>query len=115
MGASVSGAAVTFSIIVMNSGTPASLPETVTVATKTTGSDGNAEVIYSPGTKQSTDTVNDTIQATLTNGSTERIETGSPAQPPRSYRRLLYSNGPGNCFRPSVPSPLSRQCPTTEH
>lgn len=68
-GAPLSGITVTFSIPTKNSGSP-----TLSVASAVTDGAGNAITIYSPGTASPTASVDDIVQASLTNGST-RAET----------------------------------------
>jgi hypothetical protein len=67
-GAALSGQTVTFSLPVTGSGAP-----TLSAASVVTDSSGNAVTVYTSGVGSPTDTVNDAIQATLTNGSSKAV------------------------------------------
>jgi len=64
-GAPLSGVTVAFSIPTKNSGLP-----TLSVASAVTDGKGNAVTIYSPGTAAPTTSVDDVVQASLTNSAT---------------------------------------------
>jgi hypothetical protein len=64
----ISGETVKFTLPVTGSGAP-----TLSAASVVTDGSGNAVTIYTPGVGSPTDTVNDAIQATLTNGSTQAV------------------------------------------
>jgi hypothetical protein len=67
-GSPISGVVVSFTIAVNNTGSP-----TLTAYSAVSDSNGNVTTIYTPGTASPTDTVTDTIQASLVNGSNRAI------------------------------------------
>ena len=64
----VSGETVTFTMPVKNTGSPS-----LTSLTGTTDNDGKVVTVYSPGTASPTDSVDDAVQATITNGSSRAV------------------------------------------